>query len=64
MDFAAGYQHSHNLEAWLAHSPGLKVVFPSTPSDAKGLLLSATFDPNAVIVAEIVIAAVRSTAGG
>jgi pyruvate/2-oxoglutarate/acetoin dehydrogenase E1 component len=52
VNFAAGCQHSHNLEAWLAHSPGLKVVFPSTPADAKGLLLSATFDPNPVIVIE------------
>lgn len=52
MGFSAGCQHSHNLEAWLAHSPGLKVVFPSTPEDAKGLLLSAIFDPNPVIVIE------------
>jgi len=50
--FGAGCQHSHNLEAWLAHSPGLKVLFPSTPADAKGLLLSAIFDPNPVIVIE------------
>ena len=50
--FGAGCQHSHNLEAWLAHSPGLKVVFPSTPEDAKGLLLSAIFDPNPVILIE------------
>ncbi|OEU50057.1 MAG: pyruvate dehydrogenase [Desulfobacterales bacterium S3730MH5] len=52
VNFAAGCQHSHNLEAWLAHSPGLKVVFPSTPVEAKGLLLSAIFDPNPVIVIE------------
>jgi len=52
VSFAAGCQHSHNLEAWLAHSPGLRVVFPSTPADAKGLLLSAIFDPNPVIVIE------------
>ena len=52
IDFLAGCQHSHNLEAWLAHSPGLKVVFPSTPADAKGTLLSAIFDPNPVIVIE------------
>ncbi len=49
---SAGCQHSHNLEAWLAHSPGLKVVFPSTPADAKGLLLSAIFDPDPVVVIE------------
>ncbi len=52
VNFGAGCQHSHNLEAWLAHSPGLKVVFPSTPADVKGLLLSAIFDPNPVIVIE------------
>jgi pyruvate/2-oxoglutarate/acetoin dehydrogenase E1 component len=52
VSFAAGCQHSHNLEAWLAHSPGLRVVFPSTAADAKGLLLSAIFDPNPVIVIE------------
>jgi len=52
MGFGAGCQHSHNLEAWMAHSPGLKVLFPSTPADAKGLLLSAIFDPNPVIVIE------------
>jgi pyruvate dehydrogenase E1 component beta subunit len=52
VNFSAGCQHSHNLEAWLAHSPGLKVVFPSTPADAKGLLLNAIFDPNPVIVIE------------
>jgi acetoin:2,6-dichlorophenolindophenol oxidoreductase subunit beta len=36
--FGAGCQHSHNLEAWVAHCPGLKVVMPATPADAKGLL--------------------------
>ncbi|NVM57876.1 MAG: alpha-ketoacid dehydrogenase subunit beta, partial [Desulfobacterales bacterium] len=50
--FGAGCQHSHNLEALFAHSPGLKVVFPSTPADAKGLLLSAISDLNPVIVIE------------
>ena len=50
--FGAGSQHSHNLEAWIAHSPGLKIVWPSTPEDAKGLLLSAIFDPDPVIVVE------------
>ncbi len=44
--------HSHNLEAWFAHSPGLKVVFPSTPEDTKGLLLTSIFDPNPVIFIE------------
>jgi 2-oxoisovalerate dehydrogenase E1 component len=39
-----GAQHSQSLEAWLLHSPGLKVAYPSTPYDAKGLLLSCIFD--------------------
>jgi 2-oxoisovalerate dehydrogenase E1 component len=39
-----GAQHSQSLEAWLIHTPGLKVVYPSTPYDAKGLLLSCIFD--------------------
>lgn len=50
--FGAGCQHSHNLEAWVAHSPGLKVIMPSTPADAKGLLKSAVRDPNPVIFLE------------
>jgi pyruvate dehydrogenase E1 component beta subunit len=50
--FGAGCQHSHNLEAWAAHCPGLKVVMPSTPADAKGLLKSAIRDPNPVIFIE------------
>ena len=50
--FGAGSQHSHNLESWIAHSPGLKIVWPATPQDAKGLLLSAIFDPDPVIVVE------------
>jgi acetoin:2,6-dichlorophenolindophenol oxidoreductase subunit beta len=48
---AAG-QHSQSIEAWFAHVPGLKVVQPSTPADAKGLLLSAIDDPDPVIVFE------------
>ncbi len=48
----AGCQHSHNLEAWAAHCPGLKVVMPSTPADAKGLLKSAIRDPNPVVFIE------------
>jgi len=39
-----GAQHSQSLEAWLLHTPGLKVVYPSNPFDAKGLLLSCIFD--------------------
>jgi len=50
--FGAGSQHSDNLEAWVAHSPGLKIVWPATVEDAKGLLLSAIFDPDPVIVVE------------
>jgi pyruvate/2-oxoglutarate/acetoin dehydrogenase E1 component len=50
--FGAGSQHSHNLEAWMAHIPGLKLVWPSNPADAKGLLLGAIFDPDPVIVVE------------
>jgi 2-oxoisovalerate dehydrogenase E1 component beta subunit len=45
--------HSQMNEAWFAHSPGLKVVCPSTPSDAKGLLKSAIRDQNPVIFYEI-----------
>lgn len=39
-----GAQHSQSLEAWLLHTPGLKVVYPSTPIEAKGLLTSCIFD--------------------
>jgi pyruvate dehydrogenase E1 component beta subunit len=48
----AAAQHSQSLEAWFAHVPGLKVVMPATPADAKGLLLAAVDDPNPVIVLE------------
>jgi acetoin:2,6-dichlorophenolindophenol oxidoreductase subunit beta len=48
----AAAQHSQSLEAWFAHVPGLKVVQPSTPHDAKGLLLSAIDDPDPVMVFE------------
>ncbi len=48
----AGPQHSGSLEAWAVHVPGLKVVVPSTPADAKGLLKSAIRDDNPVIVVE------------
>jgi acetoin:2,6-dichlorophenolindophenol oxidoreductase subunit beta len=50
--FSAGCQHSHNLEAWLAHCPGIKVVMPATPADAKGLLKSAIRDDNPVVFIE------------
>ena len=48
----AAAQHSQSLEAWLGHVPGLKVVQPSTPADAKGLLLAALDDPDPVMVFE------------
>ena len=48
----AAAQHSQSLEAWFANVPGLKVVMPSSPYDAKGLLLSAIDDPNPVIFME------------
>lgn len=47
-----GPTHSQNLQAWFAHIPGLKVVAPTSPSDAKGLLLSSIFDPNPVVFLE------------
>lgn len=46
------YQHSKSLQSFFAHIPGLKVVMPTTPSDAKGLLISAIRDNNPVVVLE------------
>jgi acetoin:2,6-dichlorophenolindophenol oxidoreductase subunit beta len=48
----AAAQHSQSFEAWFGHVPGLKVVQPSTPAEAKGLLLAALADPDPVIVFE------------
>ncbi len=48
----AAEQHSQSLEAWVAHVPGLKVVIPSTPYDAKGLLKTSIRDPNPVVFLE------------
>ena len=48
----AGPFHSQSNEAWFFHTPGLKVVYPSNPYDAKGLLLSALSDPNPVLYFE------------
>jgi acetoin:2,6-dichlorophenolindophenol oxidoreductase subunit beta len=47
-----GAHHSQSLEAWLAHVPGLKVVMPANPADAKGLLKSAIRDDNPVVFVE------------
>lgn len=48
----AGPFHSQSNEAWFVHTPGLKVVYPSTPEDAKGLLIAAINDPNPVMFFE------------
>jgi 2-oxoisovalerate dehydrogenase E1 component len=48
----AGPFHSQSNEAWFVHTPGLKVVYPSTPEDAKGLLIAAFDDPNPVMYFE------------
>lgn len=48
----AGPFHSQCPEAWLVHTPGLKVVIPSTPADAKGLLAAAIRDPDPVVFFE------------
>src|SRR5215469_6359683 len=50
--WSPGAQHAQQLEAWLVHIPGLKVIFPSTPEDVRGLLWSAIYDDNPVIVFE------------
>jgi pyruvate/2-oxoglutarate/acetoin dehydrogenase E1 component len=47
-----GAQHSEMLEAWCTHIPGLKVVVPSNPADAKGLLTASIFDPDPVVFVE------------
>ena len=49
---SAAAQHSQSLEAWVAHIPGLKVAYPSTPQDALGLMLSAIDDDNPVMFLE------------
>src|SRR5262245_34373716 len=50
--WSPGAQHAQQLEAWFVHVPGLKVVFPSTPEDARGLLWSSIYDDNTVMFFE------------
>jgi 2-oxoisovalerate dehydrogenase E1 component beta subunit len=50
--FRGGPYHSQSVEAFYAHAPGLKIVAPSTPADAKGLLIAAIRDPDPVLVLE------------
>src|SRR5438067_13939933 len=50
--WSPGAQHAQQVEAWFVHVPGLKVVFASTPEDVRGLLWSAIYDDNPVIVFE------------
>jgi pyruvate dehydrogenase E1 component beta subunit len=50
----SGATHSQSLEAWFMHVPGLKVIVPSTPADAKGLLTAAIFDPDPCLFLETV----------
>jgi pyruvate dehydrogenase E1 component beta subunit len=50
--WSPGAQHAQQLEAWLVHIPGLKVVFASTPTDVRGLLMASIYDDNPVIFFE------------
>jgi pyruvate dehydrogenase E1 component beta subunit len=50
--WSPGAQHAQQLEAWLVHVPGLKVVFASTPEDVRGLLWSSIYDDNPVVFFE------------
>ena len=47
-----GHYHSQSPEAYFAHTPGIKVVMPSAPREAKGLLLASIADPNPVVFLE------------
>src|SRR5438128_8170548 len=50
--WSPGAQHAQQLESWFVHVPGLKVAYPSSPEDVRGLLWSAIYDDNPVIVFE------------
>src|SRR5438034_11052221 len=50
--WSPGAQHAQQLEGWLVHVPGLKVVFASTPTDVRGLLWSSIYDDNTVVFFE------------
>ena len=50
--WSPGAQHAQQLEAWFVHVPGLKVVFPSTPEDVRGLLWSSIYEDNPIILFE------------
>src|ERR1700692_1668416 len=50
--WSPGAQHAQQLESWFGHIPGLKVVFPSTPADVRGLLWSSIYDDNPVVFFE------------
>jgi acetoin:2,6-dichlorophenolindophenol oxidoreductase subunit beta len=50
--WSPGAQHAQQLEAWLVHVPGLKVAFPSTPEDVRGLLWTSIYDDNPVVFFE------------
>src|SRR6188472_1058945 len=50
--WSPGAQHAQQVEAWFVHVPGLKVVFPSTPADVRGLLWSSIYDDNPVVFFE------------
>jgi pyruvate dehydrogenase E1 component beta subunit len=50
--WSPGAQHAQQLEGWFVHVPGLKVVFPSTPEDVRGLLWTSIYDDNPIIVFE------------
>jgi acetoin:2,6-dichlorophenolindophenol oxidoreductase subunit beta len=50
--WSPGAQHAQQLEAWFVHVPGLKVVYPSTPTDVRGLLWSSIYDDNPIVFFE------------